>query len=75
MRGEIINEYQKLNSEDQKVFRCWLWANAVVGAILLAELIAIASFPGNESGATDENASMRTQAQLPSGRASVLPIR
>jgi hypothetical protein len=35
MRGEFINEYQKLNSEDQKAFRRWLWANAVVGAILL----------------------------------------
>jgi hypothetical protein len=27
MRGEMINEYQKLNSEDQKTFRRWLWAN------------------------------------------------
>jgi hypothetical protein len=33
MRGEIINEYQKLNLEDRKAFRAWLWVNAVVGAI------------------------------------------
>ena len=73
MRGEMINEYQKLNSEDQKAFRRWLWANAVVGAILLTGLIALASKnPGAESGATAQNATMRTQAPE---RASVLPSR
>jgi putative tryptophan/tyrosine transport system substrate-binding protein len=52
MRGERINEYQRLNSEDQKAFRRWLWANAVVGAILLTGLIVLASkFSGDESGA------------------------
>ena len=57
MRGEIINEYQRLNSEDQKTFRRWLWANTVVGAILLAGLIALAiKFPGGESGATAQHA-------------------
>jgi hypothetical protein len=39
MRGEIIYEYRKLNSEDQKAFRRFLWANAAIGAILLAGLI------------------------------------
>ena len=43
MRGEIINEYQKLNSKDQKAFRRWLWANTVVGAILLTGLIVLTS--------------------------------
>jgi hypothetical protein len=43
MRGEIINEYQRLNPEDQKAFHRWLWANAVVGAISLTGLIALAS--------------------------------
>jgi hypothetical protein len=65
MRGEMINEYQKLNSEDQKAFRRWLWANAVVGGILLTGSITLASFPGNESGATAQNATMHTQAKLP----------
>jgi hypothetical protein len=64
MRGEIINEYQKLNSKDQKAFRRWLWANAVVGAILLTGLIAL-TLPGHESGATAQNATMHTQAKLP----------
>jgi hypothetical protein len=30
MRGEIVNEYQKLNSEDQKTLHRWLWANAAL---------------------------------------------
>jgi len=76
MRGEMINEYQKLNSEDQKTFRRWLWANTVVGAMLLAGLIALASkFPGDESVATAQLAGMRTQAKFPPERASVLPSR
>jgi hypothetical protein len=76
MRGEIINEYQKLSSEDQKAVRRFLWTNTVVGAILLAGLIALASkFPGDESGATAQSATMHTPAQLPSERASVLPSR
>jgi len=64
MRGEIINEYQKLNSEDQKAFRRFLWANAVVGAVLLTGLIALALQDG-ESGLTAQNATMHTQAKLP----------
>jgi hypothetical protein len=75
MRGEFINEYQKLNSEDQKAFRRWLWVNAVVGAILLTGLIALVSkFPGDESGATAQHAT-RTQSSLPPERTSALPSR
>jgi hypothetical protein len=66
MRGEMVNRYQKLNSEDQKTFRRWLWANTVVGAILLAGLIALVlKVPGDESGGTAQHATMRTQAKLP----------
>ena len=65
MRGEFISEYQKLNSEDQKAFRRWLWANAVVGAILLTGLIALASSPVGESGAIAQNATVRAHAKLP----------
>jgi hypothetical protein len=66
MRGEMVNEYQKLNSEDQKTFRRWLWSNTVVGAILLAGLIALA-LQGDESGGTAQ------QAKLSQERISVLP--
>jgi hypothetical protein len=59
MRGEMMNKYRKLNSEDQKEFRRWLCANTVVGAILLAGLIALGSkLPGDESGTTAQNAIM-----------------
>jgi hypothetical protein len=76
MRGEMINEYQKLNSEDQKTFRRWLWANTVVGAILLSGLIVLASkSPGDKSEATAQNATMHTQAKLAPERASMLPSR
>ena len=75
MRGEFINEYQRLNSEDQKTFRRWLWANTVIGAILLAGLIALAlKLPGDQSGATAQHA-MRTQGNLPPARTSALPSR
>jgi hypothetical protein len=54
MRGEILYEYEKLNSDDQKVFGRWLWANTVVGAILLTGLIALTSkFPGVVASASE----------------------
>jgi hypothetical protein len=65
MRGEIINKYQKLNSEDQKTVRRWLLVNAVVGAILLTGLIALAVHQGDESEAAAQNAAMHTQAKHP----------
>jgi hypothetical protein len=66
MRGEIIYEYHRLNSKDQKVVRRWLWANIVVGAILLTGLIALTSkLPGDEAGATTQNATTQVQAKLP----------
>ena len=75
MRGESINEYQKLNSEDQTTSRRWLWANTVVGAILLAGLIALAlKLPGDQSGATAQHAT-RTQANHSPERTSALPSR
>ena len=66
MRGEFINENQRLNSEDQTTFRRWLWANTVVGAILLAGLIVLAlKGPGDESGVTAQHATIHIQAKLP----------
>ena len=66
MTRETINEYRKLNSEEQKVFRRWLWANTVVGAILLTGLIVLGSkVPGDQSVAIASNARMSAQANLP----------
>jgi hypothetical protein len=77
MRGEIINEYQKLNSEDQKTYRRWVWVNAVVLAILLTGVIALAlaSKPSDESETAAQSATMHTQDKLPPERASALPSR
>jgi hypothetical protein len=75
MRGEMIYRYQKLNSEDQKTFRRWLWANTVVGAILLAGLIALAvKVPGDKSEAIAQHATIHHKL-LPPERASILPSR
>jgi hypothetical protein len=75
MRGEIIYQYQKLNSEDQKVFQRWLWVNTVAGAILLAGLIALAvNVPGDKSETTDQHATIHHKL-LPPERASILPSR
>ena len=66
MGGGIGNEYQKLNPEDQKTFRRWLWANAIVVVLLLAGLIALAvNVPGDKSEATAQNPAMHTHAKLP----------
>jgi hypothetical protein len=66
MRGEVIYEYQKLNAENQKAFRRFLWANTVVGAVLLTGLIALAlKAPSDQSGASPQSATMHTQAKLP----------
>jgi len=75
MRSEIFNQYEKLNSEDQKVFRRWLWVNAVIGAILLAGLIALAvNVPGDKSETTDQHATIHHKL-LPSEPASISPSR
>jgi hypothetical protein len=76
MRGEIIYEYRKLNPEDKKTFHRFLLVNAVVGAILLAGLIALTSkFSGDQSEATTQIATSPTQGKLQPERASVLPRR
>ena len=75
MRGEIIYEYHKLSPEDQKTVRRWLWANTVVGAILLAGLIALAvNVPGGKSETTDQHATIHHKL-LPPERASISPSR
>jgi len=63
MRGDIIDQYPRLNSEDQKAFNRWLWANTIVGAILLAGLIVLASkFSGDDSVASAQNTTISTDA-------------
>jgi len=75
MRGEMINEYQKLNSEDQKTFRRWFWIYAVYGAMFLTGLIALAlNVPGDKSETTDQHATIHHKL-LPLEPASISPSR
>ncbi len=39
-RGQIMEGYRRLNSEDRGTFQSWLIANTVVGALALFALIA-----------------------------------
>ena len=72
MRGEMIN---KLNSEDRKTFRRWLWIYAVYGAMFLTGLIALAVYvPGDKSEATDQHATIHHKL-LPLEPASISPSR
>ena len=72
MRGEII---QKLNLEDRKVFRRWLWVNAAIATILLAGLIALAvNVPGDKSETADQHATIHHKL-LPLEPASISPSR
>jgi hypothetical protein len=64
MRGEIINEYQKLNSEDQKAFSSLALGQCCCRSDMLTGLIALA-LQGDQSGATAQNAAVHTQAKLP----------
>jgi hypothetical protein len=62
MRGGFIYEYEKLNSDDQKVVRRWLCINVVIGALLLAGLIALAlKVPDDQSEATAQHATMNSK--------------
>jgi hypothetical protein len=63
MRGDIPEQYRRLNAEDQKAFNRWLWTNTVVGAILLAGLIAfVFTLPGGDLVATTQNDTISTGA-------------
>jgi len=75
MRGEIIYEYQKLNSEDKKTVRRFLWVNAAIATILLAGLIALAvNVPEDKSETTDQHATIHHKLLAPE-RASISPSR
>ena len=41
-KGKVFQHYKKLSREDQRTFDRWLTANAVVGLILAAGLVAMA---------------------------------
>lgn len=42
-RGTIVGMYKTMCEEDQRTFKRWLKANTLVGAIIAAVLVAMAS--------------------------------
>jgi hypothetical protein len=43
MHGPVSKEYQKLNAEDQKTFRRWLWGMIGVLTFIACVVVAIES--------------------------------
>jgi hypothetical protein len=73
MRGDLADQYHRLNPEDQKAFSRWLWANTVVGAVLLAGLIVLAAkLSGDDSAATAQNAPTSAGATKSASSSSTL---
>jgi hypothetical protein len=64
-RGEIIDEYRRMNSGDRTAFRRWMMTNTAVGAISLIALIAITSMfsGGGSSPVTAQNSEMIVHAE------------
>ena len=65
-RGEIIEEYRRMNADDRHAFHRWLITNAVAGLLSLLALISVVSvFSGGHSGSTtaDTAASKRVEAR------------
>ncbi len=72
MRGDIPDQYARLNADDQKAFNRWLWANTVVGVILLAGLIVVAAkFSGDNSVASVQNSPTKSSSTGPTQRQGI----
>jgi hypothetical protein len=42
-RGEMMDEYRRMNSADRKGFQRWLVTNTIVGALAIVALIVVTS--------------------------------
>ena len=64
-KGEIMDEYRRLNATDRSAFRRWLIVNMVAGALVVSALIAVTSvYSGADSGtASAQNDEVRLHAQ------------
>ena len=55
-RGDIVDEYRRLNAKDKSAFRKWLIANTVFGAAVILALIVLASvYSGGDGSMTAHN--------------------
>jgi hypothetical protein len=52
-KGKIIQQYRTMSPEDQLTFNRWLKANAVVGLVVLAALVAMAVVGANSERPRD----------------------
>ena len=56
MRGEIIDQYQKLNPKDQKTF--WRWYIVVMATLLTGLIALVSKFAGDEPGIIAQHATV-----------------
>ena len=52
-KGKIVEQYRSMSAEDQRTFNRWVKANAVVGLIIAAGLIAMALIGANSERPRD----------------------
>jgi hypothetical protein len=60
-RGQIVTSYKALSVEDQRTFDGWLRANAVIGTLFAAAIIAMA-FGGSRASLPGPTPAMATEA-------------
>jgi hypothetical protein len=52
-KGKIVEQYRSMSAEDQRTFNRWVKANAAVGLIIAAGLIAMALIGANSERPRD----------------------
>ena len=65
-RGEIIDEYRRMNADERSAFHHWLITSTVAGALgLLALIVVVSIFPGEEASSVtaDKAMSKRVEAR------------
>ena len=63
-KGQILDQYRTLSSQDQATFRRWLRLNVVVGSILTAGLVAMALVGSNADRSGTETAGTATSGKV-----------
>ncbi len=61
-RGQIASCYKRMSAEDQRTFNRWLKANAILGSIFTAGIIAMALAGSMSAGPRDAAVASSTRA-------------
>jgi hypothetical protein len=67
-KSKSFRQYRTMSQGDRFTFNCWLTANAAVGLILAAGLVAMAvagSYPGCDLGCGKKSPDVIAAGQLP----------